>query len=139
LATLRGYWEMDDISAKVRLGVIDPQEEQFARDRRAWDKQVLLEALRQENLLPPEADSDGANDVSWSPALVQAVHLYLARSPSLLLAVQLDDLVGELHQANLPDSGDNANWRHRSNLSLEQLQRDITVSRILTEIARQRA
>ena len=139
LATLRGYWEMDDISAKVRLGVIDPQEEQFARDRRAWDKQVLLEALRQENLLPPEADSDGANDVSWSPALVQAVHLYLARSPSLLLAVQLDDLVGELHQANLPDSGDNANWRHRSNLSLEQLQGDITVSRILTEIARQRA
>ncbi len=49
LATLRGYWMADDISAKSRIGIFkSSEEEQRALVERARDKALLLQALRKE-------------------------------------------------------------------------------------------
>jgi 4-alpha-glucanotransferase len=121
LATLHGFWDGQDIAAKARLGLFkNPQEETQAWDARATEKRQLLQALADEGLLPTGLDPAG--HIAWTEQLTGAVHAYLARSPSLLFMVQLDDLVDQTHQANLPGSvSEYPNWRRRLKKPLEEL------------------
>ena len=53
LPTLRGFWNADDIAAKARLGTFKlADEEARARAARTREKQLLLQALASEGLLP---------------------------------------------------------------------------------------
>ena len=46
--------------------------------------------------------------------LAEAAHRFLARAPSRLLLVQLEDLLGEVEQMNLPGTIDeDLNWRRK--------------------------
>ena len=55
-------------------------------------------------------------------AIAVAIHRYVARTPSLLLTVQLEDMVGQERQPNLPGTTDQyPNWRIRSDVPLEGL------------------
>jgi 4-alpha-glucanotransferase len=48
------------------------------------------------------------------PELIAALHSYLARSPSRILLVQIDDLMQEVEQINLPGTVfERPNWRRR--------------------------
>jgi 4-alpha-glucanotransferase len=138
LATLRGYWMEEDITAKARLGFLRGDDERQFRDERARDKRMLLQALASECLLPHgNADSDNS---LWTPALADAIHAYLARSPSLLLIVQLDDLTNEVHQVNLPGSiTEYPNWRRRLGRSLEEMTVDPAIAQTMAMIGRERS
>lgn len=126
LATFHGFWEGDDIAAKAMLGLFkSPDEERNARAMRVDDKRQLLQALADEALLPDGLSPEGAEATPWTPALAAAAHAYLARSPSSLFMVQMDDLTGQLHQANLPGSiMEYPNWRRRLLRPLEELGAD---------------
>jgi (1->4)-alpha-D-glucan 1-alpha-D-glucosylmutase len=129
LPTLRGFWKSDDIDAKSRLGIFQTAgEEAHARSARDSEKRLLLQALANEGLLPDGFSPADADHLDWSTDLAGAVHLYLARTPSKLLMVQLDDLADELHQANLPGSTtEYPNWRRRLSRGLEGLLNDPAV------------
>lgn len=133
LATLRGYWTGEDIAAKARLGILKEDEERQSRDERARDKQQLLQALAEEGLHAP------ADDAPWTPQLADAIHAYLARSPALLLLVQMDDLADEQRQVNLPGSTVGyPNWRRRLGRTLEEMIRDPAIAQTAAMIARER-
>jgi 4-alpha-glucanotransferase len=123
LATLQGFWEGLDIAAKARLGLFrTPAEESQAWAGRMHDKRQLLAMLAQEGLLPAGLIPADAERTGWSAQLTAAVHACLSRSPSSLFMVQLDDLVGQRHQANLPGSiTEHPNWRRRLPQPLEEL------------------
>ena len=79
------------------------------------DRMQLLQTLRSERLLPP----DGEPDV---PILSRAPHAFLARSPSALAMVQIDDLTDEADPVNVPATSDeHPNWRRRLSMKLEEL------------------
>jgi (1->4)-alpha-D-glucan 1-alpha-D-glucosylmutase len=45
---------------------------------------------------------------------VEAVHAFLAAAPSALMMVQLEDVAGEVEQANMPGTVDeHPNWRRK--------------------------
>jgi 4-alpha-glucanotransferase len=130
---LRGYWTAEDIAAKVRLGILTGDLERQARDERSRDKHLLLQALAEEGLCP---FLDGA---PWTPQLADAIHAYLARSPALLFMVQLDDLICETHQVNLPGSvADVPNWRRRLGQSLEEMATNPGLAKSMAVISRER-
>jgi 4-alpha-glucanotransferase len=133
LATLRGYWAENDIAARAELGMYkSADEERQARAGRARDKQLLLQALCEEGLWDP-----GLGE--WTPGLSNAIHIYLARSRSRLLMIQLDDLASEQQQANLPGStAGYPNWRRRLERSLDALLGDQEVGEAMAIIARER-
>ena len=138
LATLRGFWTGQDIVAKAALGVLKGDEAEHARLTRADDKRRLLEALQGEGLLPGGLDRAPAVD-ELSPALAAAIHAYLARTPSLMFMVQLDDLAGELQQANLPGTTtEHPNWRRRLSRTLEDLLGDPAIREAMAAIVRER-
>jgi (1->4)-alpha-D-glucan 1-alpha-D-glucosylmutase len=103
-------------------------------------RQALLAALGDAALLP-----EGATDAGDLPAeslarLSHAVHLYLARSPALALALQLDDLAGAAEQANVPGTPDEApNWRRKLPATLESMRTDVRLQQLGDELGAARA
>ena len=85
----------------------------------------MLEALKQEGLLPNGMQADPASVPSMTPALCRAVHTYLARSSSAVVLANLEDALEELSQTNLPGTVDaHPNWNRKYAVSVDGLLTD---------------
>jgi (1->4)-alpha-D-glucan 1-alpha-D-glucosylmutase len=124
LATLTGFWEGHDLEVRQKLNLFPSEEvrKQYVLNR-AMEKARLVAALESEKLLP----EGGVNPVS-SPMrseITLALHAYLALTPSRLLVVQPEDVLGVIEQANMPGTvEEQPNWRRKLPLSLEDMERD---------------
>ena len=147
LATLAGFWLGRDIGWRQRLGLYpNAQAGEAEAAQRRRDRQMLLEALAAEGLLPPDDFSRFLSDAGepvFTPDLGDAIQRYLARSRARLMLVQLEDVVGESEQAgNLPGTIDgHPNWRRRPRRTLEEIACGAELSRVaqLVAEARQRS
>jgi 4-alpha-glucanotransferase len=115
LPTLIGWWEGRDIDLKERLGLYPSQDEaESQRQRREQDRQAILQALREQGLIDaaePSADQ-----------FAVAAHEFLAQSNAALVVPQLDDLLGEVEQVNVPATTlENPNWRRKYRATLEEI------------------
>ncbi len=126
IATLRGFWLGGDIAWRQRLGLYPdrPAQDAEAADR-SRDRRLLLEALVTEGLLAPaqiDAFLPEGGEPIYSTELGEAILTYLARSRARLMLVQLEDVLGETEQANLPGTTDaHPNWRRRLPRTLEEI------------------
>ena len=98
-----GYLVGTHIELRERLGLLTrPVEQERAEDEA--DRDRWLRALEGEGLLSP-----GERDVS---TVVAALHRYVTRTPSRLVAVALTDAVGDTATQNQPGtSTEYPNWR----------------------------
>lgn len=122
LPTLRGYWRGQDLEVCTALNLFpneDLRQHLFAE--RGWDRGRLLWALERENLLPEGAGKDPAAMPDITPETVLAVHAYLARTPSQIMMVQPEDMLGVLEQPNLPGTLEHQhpNWQRRLPVPVE--------------------
>jgi (1->4)-alpha-D-glucan 1-alpha-D-glucosylmutase len=127
LPTLKGFVEGTDLRARDALALFaTPQarEDQYAQ--RQSDRARLFAALREARLLDENAVGDGASALHYDDALVRAVHAYVARTPSLLMTFQLEDVFGTSEQVNLPSTTAESypNWRRKLPLDLESYASD---------------
>ena len=122
LPTLAGWWQAADLALRAELGLFpDPGLQQEQAHERAGDRARLLLALEAEGLLPPGTGVNPASPPQLTPALACAVHQYLARTPSKIVLVQLEDVLGVREQINQPGTVDAyPNWQRRLPLALEQ-------------------
>ncbi len=126
LATLAGWWEASDIQLRAEMGRQSEQDTKAAFEQRSKDRIALLEALGQVGLLGEQYIA-GINTEARLPKqldneLFLAIHRYVARSTSILFAVQLDDMLMSHKQANLPGTTtEYPNWSIRTSCLLEQL------------------
>jgi 4-alpha-glucanotransferase len=126
IATLKGYWLGGDIAWRKRLGLypdVDAQKAEAAERHR--DRHFLLAALAREGLLTEAQIGEfltEAGEPVYSTELGDAILAYLARSRARLMLVQLEDVVGEIEQANLPGTTDaHPNWRRHLSRSVEEI------------------
>jgi len=138
MPTLRGYWEGDDIDLRVRLNLYPSAESVVqVREERDADRRALLEALRSEGLTPTSPSEPSG---PFTPALAQALHLYLARSSAALGAVQIEDLLGMTEPVNVPGtSHEYPNWQRKLNADLDDIVGRADLLAELAEIGRARA
>ena len=116
LPTLRGFWAGRDIEWKDALGLYpDPAFIERDKQARHRDKQALLAALKKTHLLPPHYPKAAAIP-ELDNALSQAVYTFLARTPSRLLVVPLEDLLGDDETPNVPGApvGQYPSWRMKA-------------------------
>ncbi len=123
LPTLVGFWQGQELLERTELQLF-PSEE--AREQqllaRTQDRARLLLALERAHLLPSGVTADPASSPQMTPALIQAVHRYIARTPCQLMLVQLEDVIGQQYQVNLPGTTDQRpNWRYRLAVDLDEL------------------
>ena len=133
MPTLRSYWEARDIELRRRLRLYPSADiEGSVMRERERDRELLLEALREQGLQPEHPATPGD---AFSAELAQALHLYLARSAAALVAVQIEDLLGETLPVNVPGTDrDYPNWQRRVSVDLEDLADRRDIAAYLDEI-----
>ncbi|MGM0585102.1 MAG: glycogen debranching protein GlgX [Pseudomonadota bacterium] len=121
LPTLAGWWEGADIALRRELGWIGAGEAEAAREARAGARAALAGLMAQEGVAPEGLDLQ-APPARLTPELADGVHALLAGGRSALVALQLDDALGETAQQNVPGTVDEApNWRRRHRAAADAL------------------
>ncbi|MEO8062037.1 MAG: 4-alpha-glucanotransferase [Pseudomonadota bacterium] len=124
LPTLRGWWSGHDIDLWEKLGFYtDPSMGERIRSERRTDRERLLRALRRENLWSAADEDDVAVKLpEYSAELGRALHVYLGKSQSILVTVQLEDMIGMLEPVNVPGtSHEYSNWTRRMTASTREI------------------
>jgi 4-alpha-glucanotransferase len=105
LPSFAGWMRRHDLEVKRSLGV-DPGE---TGEARCWAQEQLREILR-------------ARVRDYAPDEFAAVAEFLGQTPSKIVAVALDDIVGDTEQINIPGTVDeHPNWRRKLPIPLEEL------------------
>ena len=116
LPTLRGWWEEVDLDLRERLGFTTGEDAAKTRRKREIDREAMLEMFRDEHLLEGK---------SWpvTSEFIEAAHRFLARTGAILMMAQLEDIVEEAEQVNLPASMPDQypSWSRRAAVTLEEL------------------
>ncbi|MGH8606435.1 MAG: malto-oligosyltrehalose synthase [Gammaproteobacteria bacterium] len=126
LPTLAGYWRGHDLSTRSELALF-PSEAIGQQNvvSRAEERARLLVALERERLLPEGITVDPASCPAMTPELNRAFHGYLARSPASVMVVQLEDILGQVEQVNIPGTSEQyPNWVKKLAIDLEHLATD---------------
>jgi 4-alpha-glucanotransferase len=109
--TLRGYFEGADIDWWERLGWITAEEKPARQQERQSEAAGLL--ANAPAAYRKARDGEGFRD---------AMHATLSQSPAELVAVQLDDILGESEAQNLPSTiSEHPNWVRRHKVPVEEL------------------
>ncbi|MGZ8231800.1 MAG: malto-oligosyltrehalose synthase, partial [Burkholderiales bacterium] len=138
LATLTGFWEGHDLEVRRQLDLFPSEElrERYVVNR-AQERARLTLALEREKLLP---EGTPASPIApMTPELARALYAFLARTPSRLLVVQPEDVLGVREQANMPGTAvEQPNWRRKLPLTLEEIERDPRFLALTEALGRER-
>jgi 4-alpha-glucanotransferase len=137
MPTLRSYWEGLDIQLRRRLNLYPSAEVagEVTRERE-HDRELLLQALQSQGLMPaaPATPRD-----PFTADLAHALHLYLARSASALVALQIEDLLGETLPVNVPGTDrEYPNWQRKLSADIEDMAARANLAASLDEVQRTR-
>ncbi|RTL62212.1 MAG: 4-alpha-glucanotransferase [Hyphomicrobiales bacterium] len=139
LPPLAGWWTGHDIQLRHRAGLIDDALAERSRQERVEEREGLVAALGAARLLSQADAAVAKRSESVPPNVVSAVHVFLARTPARLMLAQLEDLVGETEQTNLPGTDrEHANWRRVLGPSLEELASLPLLQMVAAAIAQER-
>jgi (1->4)-alpha-D-glucan 1-alpha-D-glucosylmutase len=111
LPTLAGFWNGTDIDRRESLGLLKGKQIDQARKEREDQREGLRALLtetglsREEGLVP-----------------FTTLHELLASTPSQLMLVQLEDVLGLTDQVNMPaTTTEHPNWRRKLPLTIEEI------------------
>ena len=141
LPTLRGFWCSRDIALRMELDLFP--KESLREDQivgRAQDRARMLLSLDRQGLLPESlAHVDPGMVPEMVPELISAVHMYLCRTPSKVFMVQLEDLLEQLEQVNLPGTVDeHPNWRRKLPLGIENFRQHPVIREVALSLRKER-
>lgn len=119
LPTIYGYWLGRDIEEKRRLGKY-PDNETWLRqvDERRRDRILIIDALKREGLL----SHDFKIPAQMTEELCLAIYQYLMKTPSRIVLINFDDMIGRMDQQNMPGVIEGyPNWRQKTDIDLEDI------------------
>ncbi len=133
LPTLPAYWAADDIALRASFGAYANEADRRADlAQRETDRRLLTAGLRRAGVL-------GQDDPAAAAPPVEAAYRFLARTPSRVLMVHLEDALGVRTQINLPGTVDeHPNWRRRLPLAVAELFHEQRVCHLLDMLAQER-
>jgi 4-alpha-glucanotransferase len=123
LPTIDGFWEHRDIEARRAAGMFhDESAYQGQVNDRLREKQKILDLLFQNGLLPDHHPANARELPELTGELHHAIVGFLARTPSVLMLLNEEDLMKQPDQQNLPGTTEQyPNWRHKTRFTVEEL------------------
>tara|TARA_R110000744_G_scaffold31928_3_gene74920 strand:- start:1663 stop:2220 length:558 start_codon:yes stop_codon:yes gene_type:complete len=141
LPTLAGWWTGKDLEWRQKLQLY-PNEDmgQQERNSRIKDRQLLIDALDDLNVI------DSSKAPVQAPAtmnreLTLGVQKYMAKAPSHIQLIPLEDVLEVVEQVNIPGTIDeHPNWLQRLPVTIEEFDQIDSVTELATamKIARPR-
>lgn len=117
MAPLAGFWAERDIELREQAGLVpSPAALRQEKSRRRKDKAALLRLTR---LRPPASHEEAR----FPRELTGAVHDFLDVTPSYLVGLSFDDLIGEVDPVNVPGVTQDTypSWRRRTRRTMEEV------------------
>ena len=134
MPTLTGFWSGADIETAKEIGLMgDDGRYEQAQALRMKDRYAMVETLAARGLwfISPEAFDEEINGQKVPPRLTEVLYSYLASAPCCLLLVQLEDILGQKEQMNVPGTNQEyPNWRCKLPKMTENLYNDENMKRI---------
>ncbi len=121
LSTMAGWWTGNDLKWRQDLNLY-PNEQMGIDERagRVTDREQLLAALEYEGVLSNH-EFPATKPAVMNSELSRAVQAFLAKAPSRILLVPLEDALGLHEQVNIPGTTDeHPNWRRRMPITLDE-------------------
>ena len=107
LPTVAGWWRGTDLDARARCGLL--RDTHAERAVRGSERQALWVAFKSAKVA--EGDAPAASEASH---VVDAAVRFIAKTPSQLALLPLEDALGLERQPNMPGTiAEYPNWRHR--------------------------
>ena len=137
LPTLRGWWEGGDLELRDRLQLFPNDEiRRHVYDERVRDRAQLLAALEGAGLEPGHS---ARPDSAYGDELASAVHVFLAKSASALVVLQIEDLIGMTDPVNVPGtSHEHANWQRKITADVADVLEGPFAGQLLRDVSRAR-
>ncbi|AIC30818.1 4-alpha-glucanotransferase protein (plasmid) [Rhizobium etli bv. mimosae str. IE4771] len=136
--TLAGWWRGSDIQDRREHGIVPTDLTEKHLEHRKRERRSLKAALRAAGLgLPQRLDARASREALRE--LTVSAYRFIARSPSLLVAVRLADLTDEKSPTNIPGTSDSyPNWKPKLSVSLEDLMSNPLVKRVTAAMREER-
>lgn len=120
--TLDGWWRGADIRMRDKHGLQPPELTREQQAQRRSERRDLIKVLGATGIDAPTRLSATSPDDAALEDLIVGAHRFVARTPSLLVAVRLADLTRERAPTNIPGtSSDYPNWKPKLSVTLEEL------------------
>ena len=118
--TIGGWWLGQDVEMRRKHGLIDDATADAQLAERVKERDYLAKAFEVEGLtVPTEAEELSDEDVE---KLTLNAYRFVARTPSMLLAIRLADLTREKEPTNVPGTSESyPNWKPKLSVTLEEL------------------
>lgn len=140
LAPLSGWWAGQDLRLRLQLGLF-PSRDVFEKQLldRAQERVRLMLAVREAGLLSEVEEAESLGGEPLSPRIAEAVHVFLAKAPSAVMMVQLEDSLGVTDQINMPGTtGSQPNWRRKMPIDLQGIFADPRVKSLSHQLTLER-
>ena len=125
LPTMAGFWSQGDIGIRRALNLMNEDQANELRNERSGAKHKLVTALSRAGLLAGETVPDAI------PA--GEIFRFVARTPSSMMMVQLEDILKQVDQANMPGTDlEHPNWRRKLPIDLPALLAEQTMRQVAT-------
>ncbi len=139
MPTLSGYWLGTDIETAKQIGLMgDDGRYEQALAMRMKDRYAMVETLASKGkwFISPMNFDEEINGRQLPYRLTEVLYSYLAEAPCRLLLVQLEDLLGQSEQMNMPGTNrEYPNWQYKLPKTIENLYNDEDMKRICQLIA----
>ncbi|MDP9840405.1 4-alpha-glucanotransferase [Neorhizobium huautlense] len=136
--TLAGWWRGADIRARETYGIVPPDISATHVDERKLERRDLKIALEDAGTEPPDRLSPATATDDKLQKLVVSAHHFIAKTPSIMVAVRLADMTGEKHPTNIPGTGDSyPNWKPKLSVLVNDLA-NIPLVREIAEVMQER-
>ncbi|MBX4909884.1 MULTISPECIES: 4-alpha-glucanotransferase [Rhizobium] len=136
--TLAGWWRSADIQDRRDHGIVPPDLTAKHLQHRRRERRNLKTALRAAGIDVPARLNARASRETLRELTVSA-YRFIARTPSLLVAVRVADLTDEKSPTNIPGTSDSyPNWKPKLSVSLEGLASNPLLHRITAAMREER-
>lgn len=138
MPTLTGFWSGADVETAKEIGLMgDDGRYEQAQALRMKDRYAMVETLASRGLwfVSPEAFDEEISGRKVPFRLMEVLYSYLASAPCCLLLVQLEDILGQAEQMNVPGTNQEyPNWRCKLPKMIENLYNDENMKRVCSAI-----
>jgi len=140
LPSLKSFWQGSDLDLREKLKLFPSDEIKHQQwKNRRQDRQQILAALQQAELISAQDIEAAELETGFSPALALSIQRYLARSNAAVMMIQLEDLLLQDGQVNVPGTIDEyPNWRCKIAFDLEDWSQQIDLEGIALAINSER-
>ncbi|PCJ45928.1 MAG: 4-alpha-glucanotransferase [Gammaproteobacteria bacterium] len=140
LPTLKGWWTGEDLNWREKLELYPNQQAGVVeRNARKNDRDLLIAAMQDMQLIEDDK-LPSCEPAIMNQELATAVHHFLAKAPSRIQLIPMEDALGMEQQVNIPGTIDeHPNWLQRLSYDMDEIWQQDAMKNLIQVMQQERS